>query len=136
LICGCATVPIHEPSIDPRLETSAETPTARRRSYITTTEVQSANATSTLDMIRALRPEFLRPSMRMTTSMARPEPSVYENQTYLGGLLWLERISLADVRQVEFLDPFEAHARFGSTCVCEAGILVVRTSMASTFGPR
>jgi hypothetical protein len=121
---ACASVRIDESSIT--LSDRLDTPTQRRRSYISADEIQATHASSTLEMIHVLRPEFLRASERAST--ARPSrPSVYLNQTYYGDASWLSTIALGEIRQVEFLHPVEAHARFGPMCLCDGGVLVVQT---------
>jgi hypothetical protein len=124
-ISGCASLPIDESSISspsPRLDVGG----LRPRSLILADEIDAAHASSTIEMIRALRPEFLHASQRVAT--ARPSaPSVFVNQTYYGDLSWLSTIALGEIRKVEFLHPAEAHARFGPMCFCDGGALVFQT---------
>jgi len=136
LVSGCASAPVDESSIGKLATRAGGMPTERRLSYITAAELHSANATSTLDMIRTLRPEFLQASPRGVGPTRPAGPSLYENQTYLGDVSWLARIPLSEVRQVEFLHPAEARVRFGPMCVCDGGVLIVRTESMATYGNR
>jgi hypothetical protein len=127
LVSACASTSAGPPSL---VALSRE----RHPDFITPAEVRSANATSTLDMIRTLRPEFLRLSPRTADPLKVAGPAVYENQTYVGDVSWLSKIPLMEVTQVEYVHPAEARVRFGAMCPCEAGVLLVRTR--PTYDPR
>lgn len=127
LVSACASTSASPPSL---VAPSRE----RHPDVITTAEVRSANATSTLEMIRTLRPEFLRLSPRTADPLKVYGPAVYENQTYVGDMSWLSRIPLMEVKQVEYVHPAEARVRFGAMCPCDGGVLLVRTRPAA--GPR
>ena len=101
---------------------------------ITLAEIRSVNAASTLDMIRTLRPGFLRLSPRTADPLKVYGPAVYENQTYVGDMSWLSGVPLMEVKQVEYVHPAEARVRFGAMCPCDGGVLLVRTRRAD--GPR
>jgi hypothetical protein len=93
-------------------------------------ELQLVQAATTLDAVRMLHPEFLRPSMRaptMTEQASATGPSVYVNRTYVGDVSWLSTIPAVQIRDISFLHPTEARVRFGSSCVCDAGVLFVQT---------
>ena len=127
LFSGCASTSARPPS----LVTLAR---ERHPDVITSAEILSANATSTLDMIRTLRPGFLRLSPRTSDPLNASGPAVYENQTYVGDVSWLSRIPLMEVKQVEYVHPAEARVRFGAMCPCDGGVLLVRTRRA--YDPR
>src|SRR5262249_55791923 len=124
LVSACASVPIDESSVT-SLHSRLEVPTSARRSYITADEVEASHASSMLEMIRTLRPEFLRASDRAAS--ARPAaPALYLNGTYFGDVSWLSTIAPGEVQQVEFVHPAEARARFGPMCRCDGGVLHIR----------
>jgi len=127
LIAACASTSASPPSV---VAQSRE----RHPDFITLAEVRLANATSTLDMIRTLRPAFLRLSPRTADPLNVSGPAVYENQTYVGDVSWLSKIPLMQVKQVEYVHPAEARVRFGAMCPCEAGVILVQTRPA--YDPR
>ena len=127
LTVGCASAPSMQPSVVSTAESSA---TRSRSNHVTGVELQSVQAPTTLDAVRRLHPEFLRPSMRMPTMTEQTGPSgpsVYVNRTYVGDVSWLSSIPAAEVRDIAFLHPAEARIRFGASCVCDAGVLFVQT---------
>src|SRR5580765_3840866 len=87
---ACASAPVSEET--GRVLFDGVNPTATRRSQITTDELRTAHATSTLDMIRTVRPEFLRSSARAASPLNPASPSVIVDGTYLGDLSWLSVI--------------------------------------------
>jgi hypothetical protein len=121
VVAGCASAPIDGST---RARYTRTNPTAARRGFITTDELRKAHATSTADMIRTLRPEFLRSSSRAANPLSAIGPAVIVDRSYLGDLSWLSVIPLSEVRQVEFVHPAEARVRFGSLCGCEGGVIV------------
>jgi hypothetical protein len=72
-----------------------------------------------------LRPEILR--ARRVAAGAAARPSVYVDGTYLGGTDILSLVPLAAVREVAYLTPALAHDRYGSSCPCDAGAIVIAT---------
>jgi len=105
----------------------AETQSAptSRATLITATDLHSINATSTLDAVRQLRPDFLRASPRADRSATGP--AVFINGMFAGDVSWLEWIQIAEVRDITFIHPTEARFRFGPTCPCGGGIVAVQT---------
>ena len=56
-----------------------------------------------------------------------PAVSVYENGRYIGGVDMLSGIPLGILVDVRRIEPVEAMIRFGSTCPCDGGVILVRT---------
>ena len=110
---------------DPTLEVNR--PMVGRRAILTRADLASVQGPiSTLEAVRRLRPEFLYPSERAvghTTS----EMSLYVNDVYEGELWQLNSVPLYLIREITFLHPTEATARFGIRCRCSGGALSVRT---------
>src|SRR5262249_47505662 len=130
LIIGCTVAPTPTTSVTPETAALQSTTTAGRGTVITATDLHSVNATSTLDAVEQLHPEFLRPSTRATNRDVGP--SVYVDRLYVGDVSWLAYIQLEEVRDITFLHPTEARFRFGSTCRCGGGIVYVQTNSQSS----
>ena len=108
---------------------AADLGTHARASVITAEELASVEGPGTVDAVRRLRPAFLRGSVR--TSRASPEIAVYVDDRYDGDVTSLETIPVRVIRQIVFLEPVEAHVRFGPRCPCGSGALLVTTRAAS-----
>jgi hypothetical protein len=106
--------------------TAFQTAATSRATSITATDLRSVNATTTLDAVRQLRPDFLRASPRSDGSAAGP--AVYVDGMLVGDISSLSLIQIAEVRGIIFLHPVEARFQFGATCPCGGGIVSVRTS--------
>jgi len=109
--------------------TTAATPDARASRgsalRISAGDLSSVPATSALDAVRRLRPEFLTPTDRRS---GRPvSPSVYQNDRYIGGVDQLELIPLAPLVEIRWLSAVEAKNVYGSYCACDNGVIAVRT---------
>lgn len=91
---------------------------------ISSEELSSTRALTTVEALTRLRPEFLRGSTR-TPPIGTPEIAVYLNNSYAGDVSTLALIPLDVVREIAFLHPTEAHMRFGSVCACANGAIVV-----------
>lgn len=100
-------------------------PTPGRATSITATDLRSVNATSTLDAVHQLRPDFLRTSPRADRNATGP--AVYVNGMFVGDVSWLAWIQIAEVQDITFMHPTEARFRFGPTCPCGGGIVAVQT---------
>lgn len=96
---------------------------------LTAAELLTANATSTPDGVRRLRPEFLRPALLPTpdAGTVRTYPSVYLNGVYAGGVEALETVPLSVVEEIRFVRAPQAKDWWGSYCQCNAGVIAVRT---------
>jgi len=91
---------------------------------VTSEELSTAHALTTVEALSRLRPEFLRGSTRMPL-IGTPEIAVYLNNSYAGDVSTLATIPVRVVNEIEFLHPTEAHMRFGSLCLCANGAIVV-----------
>ena len=81
---------------------------------------------STLDaVVRRLRPEWL----RINPVLRQPGPpqfaSVYLDNSYLGGLEVLSLVQVSEARSIEYLTAMAARGRFGASCQCGAGVIVI-----------
>ena len=124
LVAGCASSPNALPS---RALTADIDGTRGGSNHITAAELQSVNAPTTLDVVRRLRPEFLRVSARANPAADPSELSVYVDRSYVGDVSWLASIPIVRIRDIAFLHPAEARMQFGSGCHCDGGVLVVQT---------
>ena len=128
LAAACASMPTSQTSaLNARI---GSRPAAHTAGVITAAELQSVSARSTFDAVRQLHPEFLRASLRATSSYESAAPSVYVDRTYLGDVSVLRLIAIEEIRDISFLHPTEAHFRFGTTCPCGGGVIVVQTETA------
>lgn len=99
--------------------------THARANVITAAELASVEGPGTVDAVRRLRPAFLRGSVR--ASSAAPQIAVYVNDQYDGDVGSLATIPVRVIQQIVFLEPVEAHVRFGPWCPCANGVLMVTT---------
>src|SRR5262245_30669869 len=92
-------------------------------------ELLAANATSTAEAVRRLRPEFLRPVLLPTpdAGTVATYPSVYLNGVHAGGIDALESVPLEVVEEIRFIRAAQAKDWWGSYCPCNAGVIAVRT---------
>jgi hypothetical protein len=98
-------------------------------SRIAILELLKVQGSTALDAVRQLRPEFLRATSRTGVGTGgAPAVSVYENGRYLGGVETLSDIPLRVLQEVRRVEPVEAKSMFGSSCPCEAGVILIRTS--------
>lgn len=75
-----------------------------------------------------VRPDFLRPNaVRGALLGAVARPSIYIDNAYAGTMEELQLVPTSVVTEVLFLAPSAAHDRFGASCACDAGVLVVTT---------
>jgi hypothetical protein len=135
-LCGvapsaCATVPGHDTGQLVERLTAGPDPhsTSRRADVVTASELESFPAASTIESLRRLRPEFFRPvrSALDQHNTAGANPVVYVDDAYNGGLESLETVPKAAVREVRFLRPMQAVERWGPSCPCGAGVVLVVT---------
>jgi hypothetical protein len=110
---------------DPSLEVNR--PMVGRRAILTREDLASVRGPmSTIDAVRRLRPEFLQPSER-AVDRTTSEMSLYVNDVYEGEVWQLDALPLYRIREIIFLHPTEAAARFGTRCRCSGGAISVRT---------
>lgn len=103
--------------------------TSRKSDVVTASELESFPAASTIESLRRLRPEFFRPvrSALDQHNTAGTNPVVYVDDAYNGGLESLETVPKEAVREVRFLRPMQAVERWGPSCPCVAGVILVVT---------
>ena len=95
---------------------------------LTANEIIDSRVTSTAEAVRHLRPEFLRATSTPTlTGVARVQPSVFLNGDYAGGPEVLETIPLAAIEEISLIHAAQAHSRWGASCQCAGGVILVRT---------
>lgn len=79
---------------------------------ITREQVIESRTTNAFDVVATLRSNWLLP--RGTDSFSRPgEVQVYFNDTRLGGVSTLQRITLNEIGYIRYFDGTEASARWG-----------------------
>jgi hypothetical protein len=96
--------------------------------YIGRAELTNAGQETLEDVVRRLRPQWLRwnpTSGSLTGESARA--SVYTDGIYSGETDALRTIPPKSVIDARYLPPVEARNRFGSACHCVGGVILVRT---------
>ena len=104
-------------------------PRARGASdVLTADELARADVQTTVDGVRRLRPEFLRPTQVVgTDGPVHVYPSVYLNSQYAGHAEALGLIALDAVQQIRFVRAAAARYWWGALCPCAGGVIYVRT---------
>lgn len=97
------------------LEAQGKSRIARDRNKISTEEIRASSASNAYDLVRTLRPAWLRTRgysslVEMSTG---PEIKVYVEGVRQGNQEALRNISLHDVASLEFLDSNSATQRYG-----------------------
>lgn len=102
----------------------------RRSDVVTAVELGSVPAVSTIESLRQLRPEFFRPVRSALDQLGATaiNPVVYVDDVYNGALENLETVPKRVVREVRFLRPMQAVERWGPSCPCAAGVILVVTN--------
>ena len=92
---------------------------------ISQAEIDRSNATTVLEVIERLRPNFLQ--TRGSASITQKDPGivVYVDGTMLGDVSSLSRMSSVDVKRIEYLSAAEATQRYGTGHV-HGAILITR----------
>ena len=134
MVAGCATLPRSDdmaPVVRADAEADAEQRSLGRSSLtLTRSDLAFANVNTALEAIVKLRPYFLLGSTRQVGG-GPPEIALYVNNVYdSGGIGSVNTIPLEAIREIRFLHPTEARFRFGITCRCAAGAIVVTTIRA------
>ncbi|HEX2187815.1 MAG TPA: hypothetical protein VHG51_02895 [Longimicrobiaceae bacterium] len=119
---------------------SAQSTAKKDRHFITEEEVRGASAQNAYDLVRALRPQWLRTrgdrTLRTTrtsvpgedvTQLSTPEIVVYMEGIRFGKQEDLRGISVADLGTLRFLDANSATQRFGTGHPNGAILLTRRT---------
>jgi hypothetical protein len=68
----------------------------------------------------------LRASPTLRNPTTQQYASVYLENSYLGSADVLALVQVSEARSIQYLTPMAAHARFGESCVCAAGVILVR----------
>jgi hypothetical protein len=97
----------------------------RQNATLTQADLTSVLPISTLEAVRRLRPEFLSRSPR-AVGRETSDVSLYVNDVYEGEVWQLNLLTLSQIREITFLHPTEATARFGARCRCSGGVLSVQ----------
>ena len=128
---ACATVHGRDTGqLVERLTAAPDAPgMSRKAEVVTASELASSPAASTIESLRRLRAEFFRPvrSALDQHSAAGANPVVYVDDAFNGGLESLETVPKDAVREVRFLRPMQAVERWGPSCPCVAGVILVVT---------
>lgn len=80
------------------------------RDRITAEEIEAANARTAMDVIRRLRPFWVRPGGTRGASY----PVVYADNVRLGGLEHLDNVFVEDIEEIRFLSASDATTFFGT----------------------
>lgn len=90
-------------------------------------EIASFDDRSLADAVEQLRPDWLRPGPTTRIDGESPSAALYVNDVPSGDVSGLRAIPTATTIDVRLLSASEAWARFGPSCRCPAGALLVRT---------
>lgn len=82
------------------------------REVITAEEIATAQQTTALELVRYLRPQWLR-SRGQDSFRSNPQVVVYVNNTRTQGIDHLNRVRPGEIREIRFLDGITASQRFG-----------------------
>jgi len=132
-VLGCSSMMSARGSAD-FLDAAATPGPVHSRSILTRWDLAATNAATTIEAIEQLRPEFLLGHAR-PPSLGREEITVYLNDTFAGDISLLNTIPLMEIRDVTLLRPTEALIRFGVTCRCPGGVILVNTRRLSNQRP-
>jgi hypothetical protein len=85
------------------------------RDVITLEQIQSVSASTAMDVIQRLRPEFVRGRGRSSVQDPTAQfPVVYVDGVRTGGLEALRSISAIDVREIRYVNSTDATTRYGT----------------------
>lgn len=128
-ILGCgSTMGVRGPS--DFLDASMTPASLHSRSTLTRGDLATTSASTTIEAIEQLRPEFLLGRER-TPTLDRERITVYLNDTFQGDISLLNTIPLREIREMTLLRHTEALFRFGVTCRCPGGVILVNTRPAN-----
>ena len=102
--------------------------TPAQREVITRAEIEATPVTNAFELVRRLRPEFLQPYRRVPSQLA-PDTQRFAT-VYVDGVRWgdiraLERLYVADLAEIRYLNGPDATTRFGIGHA--AGAILVKT---------
>ncbi|MDQ7052280.1 MAG: hypothetical protein Q9P14_05110 [candidate division KSB1 bacterium] len=87
----------------------------RDRNLISLAEIQSSHASNAYDLIRELRPHWLRGRGQKSIKFASVAyPVVYVNGNRHGSVQSLYNLTTDNITEIQFLDPGDATVRFGA----------------------
>lgn len=89
------------------------------------TELGASRASNAEEAIRRVRPEWLRANPTLRHGEPAAHAVVYVGDSYLGELDVLRLVQTAEISAIRYLTPMEARGRFGPSCGCGAGAIVV-----------
>jgi hypothetical protein len=94
---------------------AAQSTTSRsgQRNLLTAEDLTRAGDVSLYDAVRMLRPTFLQARPASTTGTQQAEIQVYLGSLQMEGVEHLREIMAKNVKEVRYLEPREANARFG-----------------------
>jgi hypothetical protein len=128
---SCATVPHNAQPTNDLVASQAGLPSySRAGDRITPADLQSVPGGSTLDAVRRLRPEFLRPQPsvnRATNGKSLAEPAVYVNGRFMGGIDELSMIPMNVIEEIRLMRLAQATDKWGDQCHCPGGVIHVTT---------
>ena len=116
--CGATGTSRTASEIRPRSETSSQF-------VVRGTDLERQPVGSIYDALMRLRPEFLQARHSTLEAPAGALPLVYLDDTYLGDISELRRLSPKLAREVRLLSNFDARERFGK--VFPGSVIVVKT---------
>lgn len=114
--------------------TSSAAAQRRNRNVISREEIVQSRAQNVYNLIESIRPMW---RSRMSTVSNRGmslDVLVYVDRAPLRGLNELKQLSVANVQNVEYLDPGKTRFRFGTAT--SSGAVVVNTIQAPAPAPR
>jgi hypothetical protein len=87
---------------------------AGARAVILQEEILDSGARNAFDLVQIRRPQWLRVRGNQSIgNLTEETPTVYFNNTRMGGSDALRAISLASIQSVQFLSPAQANLRWG-----------------------
>lgn len=94
------------------------------RDVITREEILAANVSTAEEVVRRLRPEFLRSRGQSSADPNANRPVVYVDGVRAGGPEALRNIAANDVREIRYISAADATTRYGTGHV--GGVIEVR----------
>jgi hypothetical protein len=100
------------------------------RFFLGQADISVASVESIDEVVRRLRPDWLRAGPTQRHGGDAQYAAIYVGETFLGGLETLRLVQAAEVRSVEYLTPMAALGRFGPSCRCSGGAIVIARRFA------
>jgi hypothetical protein len=99
--------------------------TESSRFFINQADISIVDVESIDDVVRRLRPDWLRASPTQRQGSDSQSAVIYVDDTFLGGIEMLRVVQAAEARSVEYLPPMAARGRFGPSCACAGGAILI-----------